>query len=229
LTGLFKEACIFTIIIVIHEIGHIAMAFLLKWQINSINLYPYGGLTKFDEPLNKSLGEELLITIMGPITQIIFFGLIEIGKIGDTNLIRSYHYGILFFNLLPIYPLDGGKLSSLLLQLIFPYKKSLRYVVYFSYLNIIFLFLYLSNNFILSFFLITVLLIFKLIEEHKKINYYFNKFILERYLHRYSFKKKAIISNLDQFYRNKSHIIKKKDKYLTERSALAEKFKKNQY
>lgn len=205
------------------------MAFLLKWQINSINLYPYGGLTKFDEPINKSLKEEILITIAGPIIQILFFECLNILKVSDINLIKSYHYGILFFNLLPIYPLDGGKLTNLWLNYFLPFKKSLRFIIYFSYFNILFLLLYLSHNFIFSFLLIIFLLLFKLIAEQKKINYYFNKFILERHLCKYSFKKKTIINNIEQFYRNRSHIIKKDNKYLTERAILEEKFRKNPY
>ena len=66
-----------------------------------------------------------------------------------------------------------------------------------------------------------------MLEEQKKVGYYFNNFILERYLYRHNFKKRAIINNVDQFYRDKVHVIKHHDHYHTERDILCEKFVKS--
>jgi stage IV sporulation protein FB len=70
LTGLFKEFLVLTSIIVIHEIGHIVAAIYFKWNIDKIIILPFGGLTLFNEKINRPLNEELIILLFGPIFQI---------------------------------------------------------------------------------------------------------------------------------------------------------------
>ena len=71
LTGQFKTIIIYMLLIIIHELGHFLAAKLFNWKVDKIYIYPLGGVTKFNENINKPLIEEFLITIMGPIFQII--------------------------------------------------------------------------------------------------------------------------------------------------------------
>ena len=64
--------------------------------------------------------------------------------------------------------------------------------------------------------------------EQNKINYIYEKFILERYLNNYCFKKTKLIGNNNSFYKNKTHIIKENHKYYLEKEYLEKKYKKNQ-
>lgn len=57
ITGLFKEFIILFLIIIVHEIGHIISALYYKFNINKINLYPFGGYIVFDEKINRALKE----------------------------------------------------------------------------------------------------------------------------------------------------------------------------
>ena len=118
--GLFKNILILFIIITVHELGHYLVACYYKWKIKEITFYPYGGLIVFDEFLNKPLFEELVILLGGPFFQILNYFLVfflfknNFLLLNTWNLYYNYHYYLLFFNLLPIYPLDGFKLFNIL-------------------------------------------------------------------------------------------------------------------
>ena len=43
------------------------------------------------------------------------------------NIIRIYHYSILIFNLLPIYPLDGGRILINALKIFYGNRKANKY------------------------------------------------------------------------------------------------------
>ena len=123
LTGLFKDFIYITLLIFIHEIGHLTAALYYKWNVKKIVILPFGGITIFNELLNKSLKEEFVILVLGPIFQILFYCILCIFNI-KSNLITNYHYSLLLFNLLPIIPLDGSKLLNIILNKLFSFKYS---------------------------------------------------------------------------------------------------------
>ena len=165
---------------------------------------------------------------MGPITQIIYyFIIINFLSLRDIEIIKVYNYSILIFNLLPIYPLDGGKLINILLSYIFSYKNSYIITMIISFIiSILILFISITNTFNLTFnlFLMISLIITKLIEEYRKRKYYFNKFKLERFLKNYKFKRIKTINNVDNMMRDKRHLIKINHKYYTEKEVLRKRY-----
>ena len=78
ITGLFKDFIYITLLIFIHEIGHTIGALIYKWKIKKIIILPFGGITIFNELINKSLKEEFVILILGPIFQILFYFILYI-------------------------------------------------------------------------------------------------------------------------------------------------------
>ena len=113
-TASFIPCIIISTLIIIHELGHFLTAKLMKVEVDKIYIYPLGGITKFNLELNSPQIVELIILIFGPIFQIIAYLLLSNILIDYKELIKMYHYQILFFNLLPIYPLDGGKLLNII-------------------------------------------------------------------------------------------------------------------
>lgn len=218
---------IIVILISIHEIGHFIIAKYFGFDIDKIYLYPYGGISKFNLQMNVSLRNEFIVLIMGPIFQIIaFLILINIPFFYIyEELIYTINYSILIFNLLPIYPLDGGKLLNILFNYLLNFKKSFMVVIFISYLTITFLlFYYFKTSLSLNIIFMIFFLIYKVTSEKRNVDNYYNKFLLERYLNNYDFRRRKKIASIDNLYRDCSHIIRKNNHYYTEREILRKKF-----
>lgn len=224
LTASFIPFIIITTLIIFHELGHFLIAVLFKVEVDKIYLYPLGGISKFHLPLNYSFIKEFIILISGPIFQEITKAVLLLIIPQYTAYINMYHYGILIFNMLPIYPLDGGKLVQLILSAIVPYKASLNITIKISYLIILTYFLLNIPNIKISVIIITFFLIYKVKEEEKKIKYLYEKFILERYLNNYNFRHSKLIYSPDNFYKNKRHLINENNNYYLEKEYLQKKY-----
>ncbi len=216
--GFFKIYLSFMFVLIIHELGHIIFALIFKWHIKQIVILPLGFLLKFEDNLNKPLIEEFLIAIMGVVFQSIFV------LIYHNNNILICSNIILFFNLLPIYPLDGSKIINVFLNKISTFKKSYNFSLWISFvIIIIFVSISIINlKFILFISLIPLLInIIDLIISKKQI---FMKFLLERYLYHFSFKKYKYINNVKEMKRDYYHLFIG-DNIITEREYLKMLFK----
>lgn len=143
---------------------------------------------------------------MGPLVQSIFVYMIYISNVDVERYFYTYNQFIIIFNLLPIYPLDGGKLLNLVLSYLISYYQSLKKIIYLSFLIYVIIllsiFLWLKNLIII---LIFFLLGLKIIKEIKQVDYYFQKFLMERYLNNYSFNKKKTVTDIKQMRRDYYH------------------------
>ena len=108
LIGRFRFIIFFTLLILIHEIGHIIMSILFRWDIDKIVILPFGAMIKYNELINRRLLEEFLIAISGVIFQYIFFLILK--DIINYKYFSFINYFIIIFNLIPIYPLDGSQI-----------------------------------------------------------------------------------------------------------------------
>ena len=225
---MLKEFLMVFFIIIFHEIGHLLMAKYFKWNFDKICIYPFGGCTKFDEKINRPLHEEFLILINGPLFQIILFFIVTIlldqGLITYRNYIifNNYSLTLLVFNLLPIYPLDGGRILNIIMNYFLPYKKGNLYIIFISSLTlIIILFCYKNLNFLLM----SLLLFFEIFLYFKRQNFLYNKMLLERYMYSFPFKKFKVVKNKDSLYKDRNHVIYYENKYITEKEYLKKRFR----
>lgn len=233
LTGYYLNLIVFTSLIIFHELGHYTIAKLFHFNVTKIIIYPYGGLTKIEDLINKDINKELLIATSGVIFQMLFFIFIiylyHIGIIREYtfNLYKEYNSALIFFNLLPIYPLDGSKILNLLLSKYLPYHTSNKITIIISILIILFLLIkdIYQNSY--SYFMIICILLDYIYKFYKNLDYIYNKFILERYLYKINYQSKKIISNPKKMYKNKTHIIKTKGKYQKEQDFLNNMFDLN--
>lgn len=205
----------------IHELGHILGAFIFKWHIDEIILLPFGGITIFKEYLDKPLKEEFIIAIMGPLFQIVFYLIYK-----DNYIFSYYNIVILLFNLLPIYPLDGSKLFNVFFNLILSFKYSHLCTVVLSAITLIIILFLSITKFHLLFLMILIFLVIELFKEMSKHKFYFNKFLLERYLYHFKFKKKKTIKKINSMKKQTHHLFNINKKYYTEREIIGKMFDK---
>ena len=163
------------------------MAYILKIEVDKIYIYPLGGITKLNMKLNTSPLQEFLVLLSGPILQLIIYAIYLKLFVNYKSIIEYYNYQILFFNLLPIYPLDGGKIINIIASSKIPYKLSLKYSIIISYITLIIITINNINNIKLNILITLIFLIIKIIKENRNIKVLYNKFLLERYLHNYKF------------------------------------------
>lgn len=170
-SGYFYEFLIYFLILIIHDTGHILVSKLLKIRVHLIKIYPFGGIIEFNKKILIGNKEELLIACSGVLFQIIF-EIINIFflKNEHISLINKY---IIMTNILPISPLDGGKIFFVLLKYFTNFANAL-------YLKNIF-------NFVFIFILFIKQLIFQ------NINYFLIFFLLIMSFKEYKSKKKLFI------------------------------------
>ena len=200
------------------------MAYLLGIKIEEIYIYPLGGISKFNMDLNISIKKEFLILIMGPLFQQIAYIILLIIMPSKKEIINIYHYSILSFNLLPIYPLDGGKLLNLIFNKFISYKNSLKLVINLSYIVLLFIFIFTNKN--INLIIMSILIIILITKEKNKIEYVYNKYLLERYLNNYNFKNSKIINNINNLYRDNNHLIYENNTYYREKEYLEKIYRK---
>lgn len=103
-----------------HEIAHSVVAQKYGLKVTEIELYVFGGASKIEED-PKTPKSEILITIVGPLTSLliggafllIYFGVpIAIPAMISVTLFYSgiTNVGLGLFNLLPAFPVDGGRI-----------------------------------------------------------------------------------------------------------------------
>jgi len=119
-------AVIFYACLLAHEISHALVARRKGVRVAGITLWLFGGVTQLEgEP--SSWGAEALITVVGPLTSLVLaavgFGLaVGLTALGAPALITNLVTWLAIlnlilgvFNLVPAFPLDGGRLLSSLI------------------------------------------------------------------------------------------------------------------
>ncbi len=126
--------------IVFHELGHALVAKRLGVGTNDITLYPIGGVASLkDRPPAK---KELWIAIAGPMVNVLIAIFVGIGLLISGNKIPAftlditkldYWQAILMincilpaFNMIPAFPMDGGRILRAILGMSMPDEKATR-------------------------------------------------------------------------------------------------------
>ena len=122
---------------ILHELGHLVAGAILNFDVNKIELMPWGISIEFNLKINDYNKrilkanileiKKVIIAIAGPLVNIflvILFSNIEI--VFKETIIYS-NLAIVLFNILPIYPLDGGRILKGVLKLTKGKRKSEKY------------------------------------------------------------------------------------------------------
>jgi stage IV sporulation protein FB len=131
MTGYFAELFTLFLLVLVHEIGHVVMALSFGWTVREVKLLPFGGVVEVEEAGGVPAKEEAIVAIAGPL-QNVWMGLAAWGcgqlglwDQGWAEYVWKANLMIGLFNLLPIHPLDGGKLLQAALSYTVNYYKML--------------------------------------------------------------------------------------------------------
>ncbi len=115
-------------IVLLHEFGHSLACRQTGGQADQIVLWPLGGVAYVNPPQRP--GAVLWSIAAGPLVNVVLFvvfkmlGVVMLANGWNTSMPDAYHWfvtiarinlGLLIFNLLPVYPLDGGQILRALL------------------------------------------------------------------------------------------------------------------
>lgn len=139
--GLFWNVVVlltFFTCVVLHELGHSFMALHFGVGVRRILLMPIGGMAEFDS-IPRQPGRELLITLAGPAVNFVIAGVLWIGFgsprdwgltqdptsfAGFGHLLLTWNLLMGLFNLVPVFPMDGGRIFRALLATRLPYLQA---------------------------------------------------------------------------------------------------------
>jgi Zn-dependent protease len=153
--GVFRLAVLLAICgcVVLHELGHALMARWFRIGTRDITLYPIGGVARL-ERLSTKPAEELLIAVAGPLVNVVIAAMIFLvlslamvssghhitlfsffpgQDVTASNLVKTLLFanvGLVLFNMLPAFPMDGGRVLRALLALVTDYVRATEVAFY---------------------------------------------------------------------------------------------------
>jgi Zn-dependent protease len=123
--------------VVLHELGHALMARVFGIGTESITLYPIGGVARL-ERMSEKPGEEIWIALAGPAVNLVLAVLLApvamlaaffasgASSYSPLDLVAQFAFllcwgnvALMLFNLLPCFPMDGGRVLRALLAFAF--------------------------------------------------------------------------------------------------------------
>lgn len=214
--------------LLIHEGGHILTAKYLGYHVSQLTIYPFGCGAEIEHIDHGSTTDEMLI-LLGGIGMHLFYPLCftlfqHWGLISHAyqNYLTQLNASIMLFNLLPIYPLDGGRLLDCLLQAFLPYRLGRQLTLLVSLGALLCLLVMLhqpSAMFAIGFLFIQWLMsCFDVLKDY-------HDFMLYRYLYPKHLPIK--IHSKDELYRNYSSIFQRGKHLIHEEEWLHHMFNQN--
>ncbi len=155
------EIAIYAIVfssLIFHELGHLLGAKLVGGRVSKCTILPYGGEIKIEQFSKWKKGDQLIVILGGPFFSMLVLIMSLCVSFPQSRLVTYTQLAILLINLLPIYPLDGGRILYTLFPTRYITIISLSIWISFSifyislfyfpktiFLSILFFFLFIQN------------------------------------------------------------------------------------
>lgn len=199
--GFKGELIIAFVFVFIHELVHYLTARILGFSGFDIEILPIGAVLKVKDLEEASPKEDLIISVSGPLLNlllaVIFYVLFTVFNRSSLYLIYNSNLALGIFNLIPAFPLDGGRVLRDILSIKTIYRKANEISIRVSIvLGSVFMFLYFvsvfdnKSNFNLG--LISIFILISSIKEKERIVYLIMGYIIKK---KYRFIKRGYIEN----------------------------------
>ena len=119
----------------VHELGHLLCGVILDFEVENFEIMPLGFSVEFKpnvKDYNKKIMKsniltvkKLCINLAGPMVNFIIIIVAYLFKLQDIIIFSNLI--ILIINMIPIYPLDGGRVLKNVLKLLLGNKKAIQY------------------------------------------------------------------------------------------------------
>ena len=149
ITGQLGEYAVILILAFVHELGHLLAGIILGMKPAKLELKPYGISISFKinpNDYNKKIAKgnllelkKAIVACAGPVTNLIII-IITLNlrlNIFTSLLIIYSNILLIIFNLIPLYPLDGGRIVKSLIYLFLGKKKAEKYTNNISFIFLI--------------------------------------------------------------------------------------------
>lgn len=126
----FNYLFIYYLLALIHELCHVFFAIMFHVEVEEISFHALGFSAELKDVEFAPFFKQLIIYLAGPLS--FFPSLLLINILYKVNFLSIYSYkvalndniSLLIFNLLPFYPLDGGRIFELLILKFKPVFKA---------------------------------------------------------------------------------------------------------
>lgn len=207
----------------IHECCHVITARIFKVKTSEIVLLPTGFKANLEDFSQIAIFKQILIIIAGPLSYFISFFIIKalfhfnLISIYGMRMCNTYNMLILIFNIIPIYPLDGGKLIDIFLANFFSEYKCRIIRMSISLIASIILIFYIKTlgdllmiGFVLSSFVISLINL----KKDYKLFLIKRKFLNNNY--------KIKLNKKIELFRFKNNYLFRKKRFLSEKEIIDE-------
>jgi Zn-dependent protease len=125
--------------VLLHEFGHALAARGFGIRTPDITLLPIGGVARLQRMPDKPL-QELIVAIAGPLVNVVIAAVLifalgqhlqweHLERLNQPGIallakLASVNIGLVLFNLIPAFPMDGGRVLRALLALALPYSRA---------------------------------------------------------------------------------------------------------
>jgi len=125
--------------VLLHEFGHAFAARAFGIQTADITLLPIGGVARLNR-IPEEPWQELVVAVAGPLVNVVIATVlvfvvheaaplnqlesIENPRIEMLARLASWNIVLVLFNLIPAFPMDGGRVLRALLAMVMPYSRA---------------------------------------------------------------------------------------------------------
>ncbi|MDI9476800.1 MAG: M50 family metallopeptidase [Natronincolaceae bacterium] len=174
----FSRLMVLIVVILIHELAHCCVCVYYGIGISEIEIFIFGGVAKFQKYIEENPKQEIIIALAGPVSNfilvVIMLLIMNEFNIGANYMIQLFltaNAAIGLFNLIPILPLDGGRVARGIVGHYVGIKRATYIVIKLGYCICILLFVvgtYMASVYDIEYVFISFLSIYMFLSNRKE-------------------------------------------------------------